>query len=344
MSSLATSFPDLPALTRGLAKVLNGNGRTHSASKGARRAMAGAPVKVLHRKPLVPTMTFPTEIVTCRTADKGLLKLFCKYGAGHDHNAYGHRGGVAYEASVYREILQPLNSSTPCFYGSFQNQARHDAWLVLQYVDHGNLLRDITPDLKTRPQPTAIGLAARWIGHFHAAMSGHETRSLPAFLNIYDAQYYNGWIRRTHKLTKPLHRRFPWLPKLCKRSGELLAPLLEPPFTVIHGEYYQNNIVIRNRTVYPTDWESAAVAAGEIDLAELIEGPWAAGLVKQCKREYQQARWPDGSPPGFEQTFQAAQLYLHFRWLGERADWTLREESRWRFQELRSVAGRLGLV
>jgi hypothetical protein len=57
--------------------------------------------------------------------------------------------------------------------------------------------------------------------------------------------------------------------------------------------------------IYPVDWESAAVAAGEIDLAALTEG-WPPGFVEQCELEYQRARWPEGPPTGFERRLAAA--------------------------------------
>jgi len=94
------------------------------------------------------------------------------------------------------------------------------------------------------------------------------------------------------------------------------------------------------------DWESAAVAAGETDLAALTEGPWAEEIVRQCESEYQCARWGSGRPADFERRLDAARLYLHFRWLGERPDSNTadREKASWRFKELRAIGQRLGLI
>jgi len=187
-------------------------------------------------------------------------------------------------------------------------------------------------------------LAARWIGKFHAAIMKKPAKQGLAFLNHYDASYYLGWARRTCQFAGELHRQFPWLARLCQRAEEVLAPLSAAPPTVIHGEYYQNNILIRERIVYPSDWESAAIAPGEIDLAALTEGSWAAEIVQQCKQEYQQARWPSGAPDEFESRLTAARLYLHFRWLGERHEWTTRKDARWRFAELRRAADGMGII
>ena len=88
---------------------------------------------------------------------------------------------------------------------------------------------------------------------------------------------------------------------------------------------------------------SAAIAAGEVDLAALTER-WPRPVVEECETEYRRARRPHGAPHEFEQTLAAARLYLQFRWLGERPDWTTRRSSRWRFAEPRAAAERLGLL
>jgi hypothetical protein len=92
--------------------------------------------------------------------------------------------------------------------------------------------------------------------------------------------------------------------------------------------------------IYPVDWESAAVAVGEIDLAALTEG-WPQAFVQQCELEYQRARWPDGPSTCFERRLAAARLYLQFRWLGSETD---RDPSLPRFERLRCEGERLGLI
>lgn len=313
-----TSLPDIETLACGLASVLGGTD----------------PLIILNRQPVLPTMTFPAETVTCRLGRGRRMKLFCKYQCGRNHNAYGHRGGVGYEAEVYRRLLRPMQGTTPRFVGAWREPTSGDHWLLLEYLEHSRLLRDVSAESADGDRPAPILLAAQWIGKFHAEARVHQA-GLP-FLNRYNPAYYLGWARRTADLAGPL--RYPWLARLCGRAGELLAPLLQAGTTVIHGEYYQNNILIRDTTVHPTDWESAAVAPGEIDLAALTEGPWDRDIVRQCQREYRQARWPQGPPAEFERTLAAARLYLHFRWLGERADWTHSPDSHWRIEELRSIA------
>ncbi len=185
--------------------------------------------------------------------------------------------------------------------------------------------------------------AARWLGQFHRL---NESRLVPAslsFLHKYDAKYYLGWAERTSQFAGPLHQRFPWLATLCRRFEEVVDTLLEPPGIIVHGEYYTNNILFSQGTIYPVDWESTAVAIAEIDLASLIEG-WPSETARACKLEYQTTRWPEGPPADFERRLQAVQFYWNFRWLGERPDWTTEEKSLSRFDHLQSLGEQWGLI
>ncbi len=321
MGSAARSrLPNLQTLTAGLTSVLRSQ------------------VIILDRRPNTYMSTFPSEIVRCRVGGGSELQLFCKYAAGgHPHSVYGHRGGVMYEAAVYRHLLQPSQASTAKFYGTYMDNPTGDSWLVLEYLDKSLRLSKVTEV----PAPTSV--AARWIGHFHRT-SEERLSAIPVpFLIGYDAEYYLGWVRRTSLFAGHLHQRFPWLGTLCERSEELIAPLLTSPLTVIHGEYYGSNILFRSGTVHPVDWESAAVAAGEIDLAALTD-QWSAETARECELEYRRARWPEGSPDDFERRLYAARLYLCFRWLGDRQEWTTHPGYLFRFDQLRSAGERLGLI
>ena len=331
---MISPLPELATLTHRLTAALSGKG------------FPGGQVTILDRKTPPYLSTFPYEIVTCRLADGSKRRLFCKYAAGHNHNAHGHRGGIAYEAKVYRHILLSLQDSRPLFHGAHTDKRTGETWLILEYLDRCIRVKDITPQYKKMPRPLAMILAARWVGRFHATYEAHLARSALSlsFLNQYDVEYYRGWVRRTQEFAGPLNRRFPWLAKLCKRADELLAPLLAPPLTVIHGEFYTNNLLLRYKSIYPVDWESTAIAAGEIDLAALTEGHWPVRTVRQCELEYQRARWPQGPPASFERKLEAARLYLHFRWLGDRPDWTIRKTALWRFKQLQMAAEHMGLV
>ena len=321
-------LPDLPTLTHRLKSALNG---------------AGAHFYILERKRPRYMSTFPNEIVTCKNVSGNVRRLFCKYEAGRNHNSHGHRGGLAYEAEIYRHVLSPFKTLRPAFIGADIDNLG-GTWLILEHLDRCTRLKDIRVRRKGISQSVAMVLAARWLARFHALQQPCITNNSLSFLKHYDAAYYTGWMRRTCDFSRPLHKRFPWLPGLCRREKEVFEPLLLSPSTVIHGEFYINNILVRGKQVFPVDWESAAIAPGEIDLAAQIEGPWREALKGRCEREYRKHRWPGGAPADFARTLDTARLYLQFRWLGECPEWTLREKSRWRFRELRRVARRLQLI
>lgn len=293
-------------------------------------------VTILAREPNPRTSTYPSEVVTCQLADGSELRLLCKYAAGRSHNAYGHRGGVTYEAKVYRHVLQPLPVSAPRSYGTYNDAISGEMWLIIEYFDKCLRVED-------SPDPAVLQAAARWLGRFHKISESVRSTDSPPFLNRHNAEYYLGWAERTSLFAGDLHQCFPWLAKLCQRFEEIVDTLLEPPAVIIHGEYYPNNILFSQTTIYPVDWEAAAVSIGEIDLASLTEG-WPPDFVREAKAEYRLARWPEGPPADFERKLDAAQFYWLLRWLGDRPERTAHENELSRFEQLNTLGERLGLI
>ena len=155
----------------------------------------------------------------CRLADGSEVRLLCKYAVGRSHNSYGHRGGVAYEAEVYRHVLQPLPVSTPTFYGLHKDAITGETWLILEYIDRGVQVRDSNNRALDRKLMYA---AARGLGQFHRA---NESRLSPAsmpFLHRHNAEYYLGWAEQTSLFAGHLHEHFPWLGTLCERFEEVV--------------------------------------------------------------------------------------------------------------------------
>jgi hypothetical protein len=321
MQTVSPEIPDLKSLTAVLAPILDWNG----SRKG---------VIVEHRETNPFASTFPSELVTCRFGDGSKLRLLCKYGGNQQEITHGHRGGVPYEAAVYREVLESSQTSAPGLYGNHTDSRTGKAWIVIEYLEGSKRVNKL---------PDSMPEAARWIGRFHAAGETLLATNRPQFLTEYDQEYFVGWVRRTLRYNSDLHRRFSWLPKLCDHAEEIFAPLLSAPLTIIHGEFYPHNILVKGQTIYPVDWESAAISSGEIDLAALTDC-WPQETTTECEIEYQRTRWPDGAPSDFHQRLQAARLYLPFRWLGDPPQWNTRGE-RIAFGELLRAAGeRLGII
>src|SRR5215831_20749241 len=97
--------PDRNNLAGALASIFSRNGSGLGQLAAIRREVS----------PYVTT--FPCEVVTCRFADGGKLRLFCKYAARDGNCSHGQRGGVRYEAVVYRRVLQPAGATAPVFHG-----------------------------------------------------------------------------------------------------------------------------------------------------------------------------------------------------------------------------------
>lgn len=149
--------------------------------------------------------------------------------------------------------------------------------------------------------------------------------------------------------TKSLIGEYPWLSHLFTAFGQVTRILLDAQQTIIHGEYYPDNILYRAASVYPVDWETAAIAPGEIDLATLTDN-WPQEVVERCQRAYVQARYSNSAPDqNFERRLAAARLYVQVHWLGYETDplhpeWSERTVGAWRFEQLHDAGRQLGIL
>jgi len=332
MKTPKSALPDLTTLTKRLAAGL------HAAAGN------GNAVKVLKRTRPRFMSTFPNEIVTCRWPGGRRRRVFIKYGADRTHSAWGHRGDVAYEAEVYQRVLRPLLEFRPRCLGAHTYPATGETALFLEYADRCAPVSKVSWNRGVcKPRPMLQ--TARWLAQFHARQERRVDEPSLAFLKRYDARYYRGWARRMFDFARPLQSRFPWLAQLAACGDAWFAPLLPAARTVIHGECDAKTVLVRGQTLFLLDWESAAIAPGEIDLAMLTDGAgWPAELVRRCADNYQRARWPGGAPAGFHRTLAAARAYVQFRWLGDRPEKTLREKTFWRYDRLRTAVTKLGLI
>lgn len=307
-----SQLPELETLTAGLRQVF-------------RRSL-----RVMDREVNMSWSRSPSEIVTCRFEGGRELTVLCKYAAPGEA-VCGHHRGLEYEAFVYRTVLSKSPVPVPAFHGLYTDVGTGLRWIVVEYLARGTRLHKVE-------EPGALQSAARWIATFHAASPALCSNDEVSFFKRYDGDYYRGWARRTTE-SEALHSGYAWLAGLCARADEWVSRLVAAPVTVIHGEYYPDNIIVRNRDPYPVDWESAALAPGEIDLAALTGGTWPADLVSECETAYSRARWPDATPPPeFEATLAAARMYLHFRWLGEVSDERITDRVRSRLGQLQRDA------
>jgi Phosphotransferase enzyme family len=315
-------FPDDESLSRGMATVL-----------GITKRQAGGPT-ILARTPNLYASTSTSEIVTCRTGDGTIMRFLCKYGARHGGGECRRQSDpVAYEGVVYRMVLHPLGLTVPRCYGTYREANVGRTWLVLEYLE--NTIR-VSHD----PSGEVMISAADWLGRFHAAAEAQTATEMTP-LRRHDAAYYRERARRALEFSAD--RTSGWLQTVYERAERFVAPLLACASTVIHGEFYPQNVLVNTGRIAPVDWETAAVGAGEIDLASLVDG-WPLEIARKCEEQYRHARWSSQPPHDFDLALAAARVYWPLRWLGYRRGWLPKRTRDHYLRDLRAAGERLELV
>jgi hypothetical protein len=309
-------LPELEVLQRWLARALS--------------SMSG--VEVVERR-AKQSGTFPKEVVTCRVDGAPPITLFCKYSAPR-FEAFGHRRGIPYEAMVYERVLPAIPLSIPTMRGVHEDSASGIVALFLDYLEGGS---------RASTRWRELDVVSTWLGELHRACEGAETNPLFEFMIRYDRPYYEGWAARTSAYSAQLHAEMPWLPALCDAFTSMIGVMTGTPQTIVHGEFTIHNVMLRDDEVLPTDWESAAVGFGEIDLVCLLDN-WTDDIVERCIDAYVSARWPDGAPTDVTTRLLVAELYLHLRWLGEDPEVMTGTTPDRRLHRLRTIAAELGVV
>ena len=284
------------------------------------------PVEIVSRLPFKGSSTFPAEVIYCKLPGERVLPLFAKYLAGLGPNNHGHRGGVEYEIRIYDEVLRMLPLSKASYWGKCFFPGSNETLLLMEYLEG-------TFSLKGNPDINHYLRAAAWAARLHL----YYENKVPSFVKVYDRDYYFVWTKRMQQELSIIAAH-PWLNDVISYFHEHIDILIGAPQTLIHGEYYSKNILIRDEDVYPIDWESAAYAPGEIDLASIIEAR-KEEVVTQIKKSYIATRFTDGAfdEAIFEKRLCMAQLYLHFRFFFPK-----REE--WRYDHIMAIAKKLQIT
>jgi thiamine kinase-like enzyme len=311
-----TLLPDTCSLTNHLSTLIK-DGKVSSKS-----------VEIISRKTSDYSSTFPTEIINCRINSNHSVTFFCKYLNNRASNYFGHRGGIEYEVEIYDKVLRSLPLSKAEFYGYNYLKDENKILLVLQYLEDSETLQKST-------DPNILSKAASWLGYMHAFYQS----KVPSFVKVYDASYYQSWGKLVEDLGNEVKLKYPWLRGLTSYFSENVNQLVSSELTLIHGEFYPKNVLLKDDLIYPVDWESAAKAPGQIDLASLIEG-WPKEVVDNAVEAYKRARWGSikNVPAEFDRILLLSQVYFNFRWMGEFiVAWMQRPE---KFEQLYELAKR----
>lgn len=277
----------------------------------------------------------PSEVLTCTVASR-TVEVLCKYDLPWSREIHGLPSGVRYEADVYRHAVECSGLSAARSFGLHSDERSGSTWLMLEFLAGSCRLTKST-------EPGEIGRAARWIGLFH----GFHDRSGAGRsdgLNRHDEATLAACVARAQRACAPLREEHPWLRRLAADYEVVFCDLFLRRPTLTHGEYYPKNVLVRDRSVFPVDWERAVVSAGEIDLAALTEGHWDPRDVDLATEAYAVARWGASAPDDFTETLAAARVYLHLAALGNSPDEPFKPGAEWRFQQLRGAAEERGLL
>jgi aminoglycoside phosphotransferase (APT) family kinase protein len=185
------------------------------------------------------------------------------------------------EIQMYTRVLSSDCYETAKLYASRWEPYRSIHWLFLEYVG---------PSLKKATEPALWRAAAQWAARFHA-----KVRSIPAaqtdFLPRYDRAHY--WLCAHGIQGKLPHidpEDRPVIHAALEHFTGSIDRLLALPQSVIHGEYYGHNVLIRRPPpdcqVTAIDWESAAIGPSFFDLASLSAGKWTYEQKLAMRRAY----------------------------------------------------------
>jgi hypothetical protein len=251
----------------------------------------GRGVRIVAREPNWNAHGSPGEIVECLTSDGRRLSILCKY----ESHLGGAWSDVAYEARVYRDILQPLDAGTPRLYGIYREPVSRSTWLMLEYIDEAMLLDEVA-------ESGAAVLAAEWLGRFHSKAKERLEKAPAKFLKDYGEAHYRSAAERLAALD-------PSVARITSRFERITRELFEPGETIVHGDFHLANILVRDESIFPVDWEMSGTSAGEIDLAALVDG-WPE-VAEACEKAYAAVRWPEGDSGDLDERLGAAQVCLY---------------------------------
>jgi Phosphotransferase enzyme family len=281
--------------------------------------------------------TFPSEVVRCAVESRPLA-LLCKYDLAWTDEVRGVLAGPRYEAEAYRLAVEPAGLPAPRSLGLRSDEHSGARWLMLELV-HGDRF---TKSTESGAMARGIAGAAAWIGSFHRFHERRGPERSPRLVR-HDRESFAACVARAREQCEPLRSEYPWLPRLAAEYETVFCDLFGRRPTVIHGEYYPENILLRDRAILPVDWERAAISAGEVDLAALTEGDWDPGDVRLAIESYVEARWEGDPPEDFAESLGAARVYLHLLALGDRGK-AFEPGAAWRFRQLELAGAERGLL
>ncbi len=235
------------------------------------------------------------------------------------------------ELWAYEVALPPLSLGTPTLYGTLEGNSRMPDRLVLERVEGVELYQ--------LGECAAWEAAGRWLSRLHARGSPvAEGFAMTGTLMSFDAGLHMRWMSRARRQAARLRRasRLSVLDGLSQPFQRAVQILEDLPRTLIHGEFYPANILVRSRkgsepaspggeesfAIAAVDWESIGIGPGVLDLAALTSGDWDDARRRAVVGSYLGAAAPaPACLDTFELALASARLVTAVQWLGWSEDW-----------------------
>ena len=266
------------------------------------------------------------ELVTTTEDDGTERHLVLKHLGRHTLTEKARRAKPSFaidpqrEIEVYRRILAPLHVG-PGLVGFSISPQRGPHWLLIEHVPGFRL---------SEAGEVGVWMAvARWLGALHQRLATFDSQQSreQARLIEYDRRWYTAWLNRALRFfaaedPSQSRRSRDALKWLAARYERVIERLTSIPSTVIHGEFYPENIVVAGTAdsplVCPVDWEMTAIGPGIIDLAALTSGQWSEEHRRAVMAAYAagSALRAGTTLDELAESVEYANIHLAVQWLG----------------------------
>jgi aminoglycoside phosphotransferase (APT) family kinase protein len=230
------------------------------------------------------------------------------------------------EIETYRTILADGDLGTATCFAAAAEEQTGRYWLLLEKVPGLELYQ--FGELYWRER------AAAALATLHERLASKLDSVGPAvpLLLVHDRRFYALWMRRAQRFVVEAdggRRAAMTIAWLAARHESLVERLLDLPVGLIHGEFYDSNILVQETAsgvrVCPVDWEMAALGPGLTDLAALTSGDGGEKERTAVALAYRSALVPrrGWSPDrdAFLRAVDCCRLQLCLQWLGWSRRW-----------------------
>jgi aminoglycoside phosphotransferase (APT) family kinase protein len=226
------------------------------------------------------------------------------------------------ELETYRRILAPAGIGPRCA-AAFRDDAAGRFWLLIDKVPGVELWQ--IGELEVWEA------VAAWLARMHLRFAAAPDRLAEANGHLLDhtAAWFARWADRAKDaLGRSEDPRAPALRDALAGYDDVAGALAAAPRTLVHGELYPSNVLVvvdgTDVSVFPVDWEMAAIGPGAIDLAALVGG-WAPAererLEDAYRAEIAAASHPLLDAGDLADQVRRSRLHLALQWIGWAEGW-----------------------